>query len=128
MRRWLIVMLLILLPYQAVWAGAAQYCVHEDDASTTHFGHHGHKHPSGRADKSSGSGTSHADCSGCHMSSAAPALDGDLQLGAMSLQESFSYAEPRYISRVPAGPERPERTTPRPILRFGGGVLTALIS
>ncbi len=128
MRRWLLVMLLILLPYQAVWAGAAQYCVHEDDAAATHFGHHGHKHHTARPDKAGASGISHADCSTCHMASAAPVLTGDLNLVPVPLRESFSYSEPRYLSRVPAGPERPDRVTLRPAVRFGGGVLPALLS
>lgn len=128
MRRWLLVLLLILLPYQAVWAGAAQYCVHEDDAGATHFGHHGHKHHSARADKAGAAGIAHADCSTCHMASAAPVPIGDLQLVPAPPREFFPYAQPRYLSRVPAGPERPDRATPSPAVRFGGGVLPALLS
>lgn len=121
-------MLLILLPYKAVWAGAAQYCVHEDDSGLSHFGHHGHKHQSAREDKAGAAGISHADCSTCHVASAAPVPSGDLQLVPVPLHASLSYTEPRYLSRVPAGPERPDRATRRPALRFGGGVLAALLS
>lgn len=128
MRRWLIVLFLILLPYQSVWASAAQYCVHEEDAGATHFGHHGHKHHSARADKAGAAGIFDADCSTCHMTSAAPVPSENFELMLVHLREPLSYADPPYLSRVPAGPERPDKVTPRPAVRFGGGVLAAIPS
>lgn len=128
MRRWLLIMLLFLLPYQAVWAGAAQYCVHEDDAAVAHFGHHKHKHSGARADRVAAGSMWDADCSTCHMASAAPVLSSDLQLTVLPVPDDSSYAEPRYLSRVPAGPERPDRATPPTAVRFGGGVLAVFLS
>lgn len=44
MRRWIAVFFLLLLPLQAVWAAAAQYCPHEKEAQSFHLGHHTHEH------------------------------------------------------------------------------------
>lgn len=128
MRRWLLIILLILIPYQSVWAGSAQYCAHEDDAAVAHFGHHKHKHSPARADRAATGTMWDADCSTCHMASAAPVFCGALQMTPLAWPESFPYAEPRYVSRVPAGPERPDRATPPPAVRFGGGVLAVFLS
>ena len=43
MRRWLTLVLLVLLPIQFTWASAAPYCQHEVTDSF-HFGHHVHEH------------------------------------------------------------------------------------
>jgi hypothetical protein len=42
MRRWLILFLLSLLPFQVSWAMAAtvDYCAHDPDQTAPHFGHH----------------------------------------------------------------------------------------
>jgi hypothetical protein len=40
MRRWLLVFLLILLPFQLSWAASAAYCQHERDTQPEHWGHH----------------------------------------------------------------------------------------
>ena len=49
MRRWLTLLLLVLLPLQFTWTAAAVYCQHEGaregSASIGHFGHHEHEHP-----------------------------------------------------------------------------------
>ena len=48
MRRWLFIFLLLVLPFQMVWAAAAPYCAHEVNPSAKkHFGHHEHKHSAG---------------------------------------------------------------------------------
>lgn len=45
MRRFLITLLLVLLPLQSVWATAAAYCGHVAGPHQVHFGHHnGHQH------------------------------------------------------------------------------------
>jgi hypothetical protein len=40
MRRYLIIFLLLLLPFQFSWAAVASYCQHETESSTQHIGHH----------------------------------------------------------------------------------------
>lgn len=125
MRRWLLIMLLFLLPYQAVWAGAAQFCMHDDSDGAPHLGHHGHKHRSASGDKA-GTTISHADCSTCHMASAAPVLSADFEIAPVTLRKSYPYEQPRYLSRVPAGPERPDRRALPPAVRSGGCVVATL--
>lgn len=44
MRRWLLKVLLVLLPLQFVWAAAAPYCGHEQASDAQHVGHHEHVH------------------------------------------------------------------------------------
>jgi len=127
-RRCLVLLLLLLISYQVVWAGAAQYCVHEEDPGVTHFGHHGHKHHSASGEQASGAVGSDADCSACHLASAAVLPGAALLVGAISLSEGYSYVEPRYPFRVPDGPERPQRATPRPAVRFGSGVLSTSLT
>ncbi|QFZ84361.1 hypothetical protein GFK26_17130 [Variovorax paradoxus] len=40
MRRWLLIFLLFLLPFQYSWAASAAYCLHEGDTGKGHWGHH----------------------------------------------------------------------------------------
>jgi hypothetical protein len=40
MRRWLLIFLLFLLPFQLSWAASAAYCQHERDSQPGHWGHH----------------------------------------------------------------------------------------
>jgi len=40
--------LLLVLPFQMIWAAAAPYCAHETNTSASkHFGHHEHRHQAG---------------------------------------------------------------------------------
>jgi len=45
MRRIVALLLLVLLPLQAIWAAAAPYCQHEDEVASHHIGHHLPEHP-----------------------------------------------------------------------------------
>ena len=76
MRRWLAVLLLMLLPTQMTWAVVAGYCAHESGAAADHVGHHdhaahshGHLLPDAPDPPDSGSdaraGVNH-DCGHCH--------------------------------------------------------------
>ena len=68
MRRWFAILLLVLLPLQALWAAAAPYCEHEESPASMHIGHHTHEHQGPDQDLSGpdGLGASHADCHVCH--------------------------------------------------------------
>lgn len=45
MRRLIAIFLLVLLPFQAVWAAMEPYCLHESAQSQSHhLGHHEHQH------------------------------------------------------------------------------------
>ncbi|WP_082367864.1 hypothetical protein [Piscinibacter sakaiensis] len=76
MRRWLAILLLVLLPTQMSWAAVADYCAHETGAAADHVGHHDHTdhgHAPATVDVSDQSGadegaasTPDADCGHCH--------------------------------------------------------------
>lgn len=55
MRRWLSILLLVLMPFQFSWAAVATYCEHESGTRAKHFGHHEHKHqqPAGESSEAS---------------------------------------------------------------------------
>lgn len=44
MRRFLVLIMLCLLPTQISWAAVAEYCGHEQDKAAQHFGHHDDEH------------------------------------------------------------------------------------
>jgi len=44
MRRFLILVMLCLLPLQVSWAAVSDYCGHEQGKAAQHFGHHDHDH------------------------------------------------------------------------------------
>lgn len=130
MRRWLIIFLLVLVPFQLVWAAAAPYCAHETktSAAAKHFGHHDHEHKgngsvSSSGDDGSGSSGAHIDCESCHLGTSVtlPALA--LGILPMPVQAVLGAGDPSYTSHVPSGPERPDRFEPLAAARFGGGVV-----
>ena len=68
MRRIALILLIALLPFQSIWAAAANACQQECSSAGKHFGHHAHEHanaagdsaPDGAGDSSlSDSSTSH---------------------------------------------------------------------
>lgn len=111
MRRWIAILLMIVLPLQLSWAVAANYCQDEQGAGAQHFGHHVHLHHDGLdAAKKLAKGKQQADrdcgCSG-HLCGAhlLPAGLGDLpgvtpgqQLGA-TVPRAYQYLDPPRIER-----------------------------
>lgn len=80
LRRFVLILMLALLPLQSTWAAAASVCQHEEivagadgSSPSPHFGHHEHQHeggPEGGQDPAPGGVD--VDCPSCH--AAAPAL------------------------------------------------------
>ena len=115
MRRLLLILILLCLPLQSIWAAAASYCGHEAAAAgATHFGHHqhlGHDDTNGdeqAADAGSArtAGTD-LDCHVCHgMGSAVHAqpLAAALRLSAMG---PAPFVLPLLRAPTPLRPERP---------------------
>lgn len=120
MRRWLLTLLLVLLPLQSVWAEAAAYCRHERGAANglsmlsaeRHWGHHEHQHgsaaPAADADDASALlAGADVDCNVCHAGGAvavplwqpAPALHG---VGSHPLRHT-----PTLPTRALAPPDKP---------------------
>lgn len=130
MRRLLFVLLLLVLPFQMVWASAAPYCAHEVDISANkHFGHHEHKHAAGAEIKpamdsiEAESGAYHADCESCHLGCSGAFSSPSRLIGSLPPGDALSVSMPSYASHIPAGPERPDRSDAAPAARFGGGVV-----
>ena len=123
MRHWVIVLLLAVVPLQLAWAGAAVYCGHESVvAGAKHVGHHEHAHqpsddgastPVEDADVSS---TFHADCETCHFGVSATLTMAPLGTAILPSTGLLDALSPRYLSHIPAGPERPDRS-PLPLSR-----------
>lgn len=118
MRRWLAVLLLVLLPLQFSWAAVADYCMHESSETADHVGHHDHEshsHGAAQADAEAktktddgSSSTATVDCSHCHGSCAVT-----LDLPAGLVPRSVEQAPPTLgdaprAEHVPAQPERPK--------------------
>ena len=133
MRRWFLVLMLIVLPLQFTSAVAASYCRHETSGLVRHFGHHEHRHEATSDSKSGASslvsdleqsaGLGDPDCEYCH-------LGGGVSFAASAIGIAVPlptalYAPPhvsRYRSYVPFGPERPDRAESTTAARFRGGV------
>lgn len=122
MRRWILIALLMVLPFQAVWAVAAPYCAHEQDIVATHVGHHEHQHRANvDGDSLPASAQGDADCAICHLGSAAT-LPSALQVSPPPVvAQRLDYREPLYVSLPPSGPERPDRHGCPAPARCGGG-------
>lgn len=135
MRRWLLIVLLLVLPLQFAWAAGAPYCAHETaPAAAKHFGHHEHLHQGGGdaalADDDGGNeglGTYHADCEACHLGASATLPSPTVHIAAMPSGAVLAAAQLPYRSHVPSGPERPDRAQAIPAARFVGEALTAPI-
>lgn len=129
MRRWLLIILLLVLPLQAVWAAGAPYCAHETTpAGSGHFGHHEHVHvagdrtapATGADDLDDGSGAYHADCELCHLSASAT-LHSPSGLVPAAPNGPVRASHPLdYRSHVPSGLERPDRFESVAATRFAG--------
>lgn len=68
-RRWLSILLLVLLPLQFAWAQAADYDAHGSGSHEMHFGHHDHSHDHGEptdAPDGGAGGSIDADGHHCH--------------------------------------------------------------
>ena len=78
MTRWLLIVLMVLLPAQFSWAAAAPYCAHESNPISIHVGHHKHvhegasteaKHTTSESEKEAAKtplASDHSDCHYCH--------------------------------------------------------------
>lgn len=119
MRHWVIVLLLVVVPLQLAWAGAAAYCGHEATvAGARHVGHHEHAHEPGSegasaaVDDADSSSTFHGDCETCHFGASATLTMAPLGTVILPTGSLLGGLPPRYLSHIPAGPERPDRSLP----------------
>ena len=70
MRRFLVLIMLCMLPLQISWAVVADYCGHEQGKAAQHFGHHDDEHKafSEKSDLDKQPGKSNLGHDHCHMS------------------------------------------------------------
>ena len=72
MKKFFLILLLLVLPLQMSWAAASAYCQHEEGRGARHLGHHGHEHKNNTQAKAEqppakkDGGQPHSDCNFCH--------------------------------------------------------------
>ena len=114
MRRWIAILMLIVMPLQLSWAVAATYCMDEEGTAAQHFGHHfhGQEHDHAHAAKKLMKAKQQAcpDC-GCagHLCGAqmVPTMPRALLFSAQG-QDFASEPVRRLSSAYPPGIERPK--------------------
>jgi len=111
MRRWLTILLLVMMPLQLGWAAIGSYCQHESGSQTKHFGHHAHQHTS-QAGGDDGPGPQggkdpHNDCNACISASVMPIFSAValFDVSSSSAGETVFLAHP--LSRPSSPPDRP---------------------
>ena len=109
MRRWIAILVLVLLPLQFSWVAVAAYCGHETGKHAQHLGHHEHQH-TGQAsvDNDSAPVGFDFDCGHCHGTCASlPASVRDVApLTVASHPAAPAEGTVRTLAQSP--PERPQ--------------------
>ncbi|QNK68238.1 hypothetical protein [Variovorax sp. PAMC26660] len=119
MRRWLLIFLLFLLPFQLSWAASAAYCQHERDTQPQHWGHHEDEprgtdrtHIGDGAKKNTSTQPSAAvgHCVVSHFGHAqhADLTAGELPVLAVLLQAPRATAAQAFVSHISDVPVRPD--------------------
>jgi hypothetical protein len=109
-KRFFLILLMLILPVQYSWSAAAVYCQHEQD-SPVHFGHHAHQHdakagePDGHA-KVKVKGAD-ADCEYCHLFSHASFVPFAVQSAVPAARDHVAPQALTYSSCIPRRPPRP---------------------
>lgn len=117
MRRFLTVLLLLVLPLQLSWAAAASYCQHGGAAEVAgHLGHHAHQHVQGAdlaaAEEAPQNGDDKApcvddDCAYCHLGCLKTVGAPVMVLDVAPRPAFDTPAVPPIASHIPAGLDRP---------------------
>lgn len=119
MRRWFLIFMLALLPFQFSWASASAYCQHERDSRPDHWGHHesetrgtdrSHSGEGAQKNSSTQPNAVVGDCAVCQFGHAqhADALDEPAQSPAHEPQPLRATADERFASHVSDVPVRPD--------------------
>ena len=115
MRRFVIVFLLMVMPFQWSWAVAGGICEHETGKATQHFGHHNHEHDAkavkaGKTpaeSKNPGVGVD-ADCAYCHLLVAESSAPSHALASALADASHRVSTLPLIASLLADEPERPK--------------------
>jgi hypothetical protein len=114
MKKVLLIMMLLLVPFQFSWAVAGEYCQHENGPVSLHFGHHTHHHQ-GKADRSATKsadkpGKIHLDCGSCHSPVWALFMEADPAPAVPLIAGRMPPIPPdSYTSHIPDGSHKPDR-------------------
>lgn len=111
MRRFLVTLMLCLLPLQISWAAVAEYCGHEQDKAAQHFGHHDdeHKASSAKSDPNKQPEKFNLGHDHCHMSGYLGFLnEAAFHTFALPTQPSLRFNEAAYPPLALDRPERPK--------------------
>jgi hypothetical protein len=109
-KKLLLILLLIALPYQFAWAAAAAYCDHEKP-HPVHFGHHVHHHQAQeeKSDKNNKLPKFDSDCGYCHLSCHATPLPALPSVNIPNAVAPPDLPSPSYYSYYPEGLQRPDQ-------------------
>ena len=112
MKRFLITLLLLVLPLQSVWATAAAYCEHASGAHQPHFGHHNGHHHDASVDSTltgdnAGSGLD-SDATHCHGAVSAVLMSPLAWPVLASAEPPAPHAEVKRQAPALSPPERPQ--------------------
>lgn len=99
-------LLLLLLPLQLLWAGAALACQHEPNPTATHFGHHAFAKTQADQTGDTKVPSAGSDCSVCHLASSQLILSDAM---TFRLGGNLVPAVGATPSLTLAWPDRPER-------------------
>ncbi|MBC7945409.1 MAG: cobalt-zinc-cadmium resistance protein [Burkholderiales bacterium] len=108
MKRFALILLLLVVPVEASWAAVAAWCQHEQGQAANHFGHHDHKHQ-GTDDGSDDPGKPHNDCGFCHFASAQSLSSHPVQIHIYQATAVFDFKPVHYTSHIPDALDRPNR-------------------
>ncbi|OYO32606.1 cation efflux protein, CzcI family [Janthinobacterium sp. PC23-8] len=115
MKKFFLLLLLLVLPLQMSWAAASAYCLHEEGKAARHLGHHSHQHQADAdTDKSEpgkdlkAKGQPHSDCHVCHGIGHAWLPPGASMPVFDSASMAVDSSSVLYVSHIPDGPKRPD--------------------
>lgn len=109
LRRFILLCLVFVLPFQMAWAAAGAYCEHEQGQAAHHFGHHDHVHKSTPADKNNAKGAFDSDCSAHAQASLQAFATATVALG-LPIERSVQQAPDTHLQNrlVIDRPDRPQ--------------------
>lgn len=107
------IFLVIIMPLQATWAAAADYCKPGKEVTAKHFGHHEHEHEHqhaqlGQSSDDDAAGSSTTDCLNCHGSYSGMVVStfGAPPIGAVA--SPLANPTSRLLSTSSSRPEKPK--------------------
>lgn len=108
MRRFVLILVLLILPFQFSWAAAARYCQHETASASWHLGHHEHRHQDSSTDLEK-KPVIDTDCGVCHIVSLPFVYAASLEIAsAQRVQHHDSRHRSDFTSLNPRAPDRPQ--------------------